>query len=79
MQQPENYQNLTNNLKSALGILELDKNSQLYRDTASICDYLAKPTFQIAVFGPFNYGKSTLLNALLGNRSLPIDLVPTTG
>ncbi|MEG5041445.1 MULTISPECIES: dynamin family protein [unclassified Microcoleus] len=79
MQQPEIYQNLTHNLKSALGILELDKNSQLYRDTTSICDYLAKPTFQIAVFGPFNYGKSTLLNALLGNRALPIDLVPTTG
>ncbi|PSB35786.1 dynamin [filamentous cyanobacterium Phorm 46] len=79
MQQPETYQDLTNNLKSALGILELDKNSQLYRDTTSICDYLAKPTFQIAVFGPFNYGKSTLLNALLGNRALPIDLVPTTG
>ncbi|MCC3404170.1 MAG: dynamin family protein [Microcoleus sp. PH2017_10_PVI_O_A] len=79
MQQPETYQNLTNHLKSALGILELDKNSQLYRDTTSICDYLAKPTFQIAVFGPFNYGKSTLLNALLGNRALPIDLVPTTG
>ncbi|MEG4582270.1 dynamin family protein [Microcoleus sp. MON1_C5] len=79
MQQPEIYQNLTHNLQSALGILELDKNSQLYRDTTSICDYLAKPTFQIAVFGPFNYGKSTLLNALLGNRALPIDLVPTTG
>ena len=79
MQQPETYQNLTNYLKSALGILELDKNSQLYRDTTSICDYLAKPTYQIAVFGPFNYGKSTLLNALLGNRALPIDLVPTTG
>mgnify|MGYP000574238221 CR=1 FL=1 len=79
MQQPETYQNLTDNLKSALGILELDKTSQLYRDTTSICDYLAKPTFQIAVFGPFNYGKSTLLNALLGNRALPIDLVPTTG
>ena len=79
MQQPETYQNLSDNLKSALGILELDKNSQLYRDTTSICDYLAKPTFQIAVFGPFNYGKSTLLNALLGNRALPIDLVPTTG
>src|SRR4028119_2364039 len=79
MQQPETYQNLTDNLKSALGILELDKNSQVYRDTTSICDYLAKPTFQIAVFGPFNYGKSTLLNALLGNRALPIALVPTTG
>ena len=79
MQQPETYQNLANHLKSALGILEVDKNSQIYRDTTSICDYLAKPTYQIAVFGPFNYGKSTLLNAVLGNRSLPIDLVPTTG
>ncbi|MEG4033979.1 dynamin family protein [Microcoleus sp. w1-18aA5] len=79
MQQPAIYQDLTDYLKSALGILELDKNSQLYRDTTSICDYLAKPTFQIAVFGPFNYGKSTLLNAMLGNRALPIDLVPTTG
>jgi hypothetical protein len=27
----------------------------------------------------FNYGKSTLLNAILGNRTLPIDLIPTTG
>lgn len=79
MQHSETYQNLTNHLRSALGILELDRNSQLYRDTISICDYIAKPTYQIAVFGPFNYGKSTLLNALLGNRSLPIDLVPTTG
>ncbi|MEG4492109.1 dynamin family protein [Microcoleus sp. D3_18_C4] len=79
MQQTEIYQDLTDYLKSALGILELDKNSQLYRDTTSICDYLAKPTFQVAVFGPFNYGKSTLLNAMLGNRALPIDLVPTTG
>ncbi|MEG4445126.1 dynamin family protein [Microcoleus sp. AT9_B5] len=79
MQRPEIYQDLTDYLKSALGILELDKNSQLYRDTTSICNYLAKPTFQIAVFGPFNYGKSTLLNAMLGNRTLPIDLVPTTG
>jgi hypothetical protein len=31
------------------------------------------------VFAPFNYGKSTLLNALLGDRTLPIDLIPTTG
>ncbi|EAM52207.1 hypothetical protein CwatDRAFT_5335 [Crocosphaera watsonii WH 8501] len=28
---------------------------------------------------PFNYGKSTLLNALLGEKTLPIDLIPTTG
>jgi hypothetical protein len=79
MQQQEVYQNLVSNLRSAIGVLELDKKSQLYRDTISICDYLDDPIFQIAVFGPFNYGKSTLLNAILGNRTLPIDLIPTTG
>jgi replication fork clamp-binding protein CrfC len=79
MKQPENYHNLANNLRSALGILELDKTSQLYRDVTAICNYLENPIFRIAVFGPFNYGKSTLLNAMLGQRTLPIDLIPTTG
>ncbi|WP_226576208.1 dynamin family protein [Microseira wollei] len=79
MKQPETYNNLANNLRSALGILELDKTSQLYRDATLICNYLENPNFRIAVFGPFNYGKSTLLNAMLGQRTLPIDLIPTTG
>ncbi len=60
-------------------MLELDPDSQLRTDVISICEYLANPTFKIAVFAPFNYGKSTLLNALLGERTLPIDLIPTTG
>jgi GTPase SAR1 family protein len=79
MQKQDIYQNLVSNLRSAIGVLELDKNSQLYRDVVSICNYLEDPVFRIAVFGPFNYGKSTLLNAILGNRTLPIDLIPTTG
>jgi hypothetical protein len=79
MQSQNVYQNLVHNLRSAIGILELDKSSSLYRDTISICDYLEDPIFRIAVFGPFNYGKSTLLNAILGTRTLPIDLIPTTG
>jgi hypothetical protein len=79
MPQAEVYQNLVSNLRSAIGVLELDKNSPLYRDTVSICNYLEDPIFRIAVFAPFNYGKSTLLNAILGQRTLPIDLIPTTG
>lgn len=79
MQEQEVYHHLVSYLRSALGVLELDKNTALYRDTLSICDYLQEPIFRIAVFGPFNYGKSTLLNAILGNRTLPIDLIPTTG
>ncbi|MFB2919450.1 dynamin family protein [Aerosakkonema funiforme] len=79
MQQQEFHHNLVNSLQSALGLLELDRNSQLYRDVTSVCNHLANPGFRIAVFGPFNYGKSTLINAILGNRALPIDIIPTTG
>ncbi|MBD2182150.1 dynamin family protein [Aerosakkonema funiforme] len=79
MQQQEFHHNLVNILQSALGLLELDRNSQLYRDVTSVCNHLANPGFRIAVFGPFNYGKSTLINAILGNRALPIDIIPTTG
>jgi len=78
-QQQEVNPNLINHLRSALGVLELEPSCQLYRDVVTICDYFENPGFRIAVFGPFNYGKSTLLNALLGKRTLPIDLIPTTG
>ncbi|MBD2194637.1 MULTISPECIES: dynamin family protein [Calothrix] len=77
--QSESYQDLVNALKSASKLLNLERNSQLVQDINTISHYLTNPNFQIAVFGPFNHGKSTLLNAILGNRTLPIDLIPTTG
>lgn len=40
---------------------------------------LADPILQVAVFGEFNRGKSTLINALLGRMVLPAKLIPTTG
>ena len=79
MEQTELNQNLTDRIRSIIGITKLDPTSQLYRDAIAICEYLENPIFRIAVFGPFNYGKSTLLNAILGKRTLPIDLIPTTG
>lgn len=66
-------------LKAAIGLLDKEQYSQLRQDVLSICNYVANPVYQVAVFAPFNYGKSTLLNALLGSRTLPIDLIPTTG
>ncbi|MTJ50968.1 dynamin family protein [Dolichospermum sp. UHCC 0259] len=78
-QKYQGYSELTDALKSTCKVLNLDKNSQLHQDVNSICNYLVNPNFKIAVFGPFNHGKSTLLNAMLGDRTLPIDLIPTTG
>ncbi|MGI2903789.1 dynamin family protein [Tolypothrix sp. VBCCA 56010] len=79
MQQNEVYKKLSDSLKSASALLDIDRKSQLYQDIIAISNHLANPSFRIAVFGPFNHGKSTLLNAMLGNRTLPIDLIPTTG
>ncbi|RCJ17706.1 dynamin family protein [Nostoc sp. ATCC 43529] len=75
----QQYEKLVDSLKSASALLNLERKSQLNQDVTSICNYLINPNFRIAVFGPFNHGKSTLLNAMLGNRTLPIDLIPTTG
>ncbi|MDJ0617284.1 MAG: dynamin family protein [Calothrix sp. MO_192.B10] len=74
-----NYQQLATAIKSASTLLDLDPKSVLYEDAIAICNHLTNPNFRIAVFGPFNHGKSTLINAMLGNKTLPIDLIPTTG
>jgi Dynamin family len=68
---------LLNQLQKAIGGLELAPTDRLRQDIAALS--FEEPTFRIAVFAPFNYGKSTLLNAILGERTLPIDLIPTTG
>jgi Dynamin family len=70
---------LANQLKATLGALEIARHSPMYREVLAASDRLADPNFRIAVFGPFNYGKSTLINALMGDRALPMDIIPTTG
>jgi len=79
MTPPDAHQTLLETLKAAVGLLQLPADAPLHRDVQTVCQQLVSPNFRIVVFGPFNYGKSTLLNALLGERALPIDLVPTTG
>ncbi|MEM8804689.1 MAG: dynamin family protein [Cyanobacteria bacterium P01_G01_bin.38] len=66
-------------LQNAAGLLDAQQSTVLKANILHLCDRVTHPTFRITVFGPFNYGKSTLLNALLGEKTLPIDLVPTTG
>jgi len=66
-------------LRAAVGLLELQPTNSLFQEVTALADHAGQPNFRIVVFAPFNYGKSTLLNALLGERALPIDLIPTTG
>jgi replication fork clamp-binding protein CrfC len=77
--EPTAIQSRLNALQTAIGLLELAPTDPLRQDVQAICTHSQNPNFRIAVFAPFNYGKSTLLNALLGERTLPIDLIPTTG
>ncbi|MGC1305794.1 MAG: dynamin family protein [Phormidesmis sp.] len=86
MQRPEmakNLQALQNQLIAVLrragGLLDITTQSELKAEVIEGCDRIHSPTSRVAIFGPFNYGKSTLLNALLGEKTLPMDLVPTTG
>ncbi|MDJ0705236.1 MAG: dynamin family protein [Leptolyngbyaceae cyanobacterium MO_188.B28] len=73
------HQSLVNTLRQAVGLLTEDSDLRLKQSVITMCDRVTQGDYRIAVFGPFNYGKSTLLNALLGEKALPIDLIPTTG
>jgi Dynamin family len=70
---------LLTHLQTAANRLEIDPTSRLGNDLKTLASKADRSNYQIAVFGPFNHGKSTLLNAILGNKTLPIDLIPTTG
>ncbi|MBN8559228.1 MAG: dynamin family protein [Leptolyngbya sp. UWPOB_LEPTO1] len=69
-----------------LNILEVDSNllsiqtdRQLIKDAKLATQRLSDSAFRIAVFAPFNFGKSTLLNALLGSEILPTKVTRSTG
>jgi len=59
MPKDDNYSRVAERLQSITRLLRLDQKSQLYRDVMAISHQLTNPNFQIAVFGPFNHGKST--------------------
>lgn len=70
---------ISNTLKTACQFLDPQVHQQLIKDVESVCEQLVNPNFRIAVLAPFNFGKSTLINALLGQDIMPVKMVRTTG
>src|SRR5947209_15347177 len=51
-------------------------HAEAVRDLAAL---LQDDSLRVVVFGEFSVGKSTLINALLGQKALPAKAMPTTG
>ncbi len=60
-----------------LGAVRADA-PQYALDVRHISDYLSSGRFEVAVFGEFNRGKSTLINALMLRQVLPSGVLPVT-
>lgn len=69
---------LTESLEKLLDLSEqvsLSNNAASIRDTI---DKIANEHFEVAIVGEFKRGKSTLINAMLGEEVLPADVLPAT-
>ncbi len=74
----ETIRNLTDNLNE---LLTLSEDIALVNTAQSIRETIEKNNddhFEVAIVGEFKRGKSTLINALLGQEVLPADVLPAT-
>ncbi|ELS03606.1 dynamin family protein [Xenococcus sp. PCC 7305] len=75
----ESTVNFTKNLRQAASLLDPKSDAQLISDVETVCQQLVDSAFRIGVVAPFNFGKSTLLNAILGRDVMPTKCIRTTG
>jgi GTPase SAR1 family protein len=66
-------------LETDSNLLSIHLNRQLIKDAKLATQKINDSAFRIAVLAPFNFGKSTLLNALLGSEILPTKIIRATG
>ncbi len=74
----ETVENLTGDLQE---LLKLSEEISLVNTAESVRETLEKAKdehFEVAIVGEFKRGKSTLINALLGQEVLPADVLPAT-
>ncbi len=53
-------------------------SERVFEETSALAERIGEGRFYVACVGQFKRGKSTLLNALMGNRILPAGVVPVT-
>jgi GTP-binding protein EngB required for normal cell division/vacuolar-type H+-ATPase subunit H len=70
---------ILDSLKLAKSFIDDRGHEALIRDIDLVCQQLNNSCFGIAVLAPFNFGKSTLINSLLGEEMMPTKIVRTTG
>ncbi|MBD2329533.1 dynamin family protein [Alkalinema sp. FACHB-956] len=84
----EKFQTRQHSLKQVVGNLELLLNKydehlslpkSIYEDIATVQQNLNSAIFRVAIVGEFSQGKSTLLNALLGEEIQPVRAIPCSG
>lgn len=69
---------LINKLRAATKFLTKSEREIINVEIQNVSELLKKNNISIAFFAPFNSGKSTLINALLGQPILPIGVTHTT-
>lgn len=69
---------IINELNAATKFLTKSEREIINIEIQNISELLKKNSLSIAFFAPFNSGKSTLINALLGQPILPIGVTHTT-
>ena len=53
-------------------------SDHVFEDASGLAERVSEGRFYVACIGQFKRGKSTLLNALLGDRVLPAAVLPVT-
>ena len=74
----QTMENLTADLEE---LLKLSDEIMLVNTAKSLEETIAKTKdehFEVAIVGEFKRGKSTLINAMLGQEVLPADVLPAT-
>jgi ribosome biogenesis GTPase A len=69
---------LLTELARRLQELAAPTNPDLSLEASRVADRLQQSCFHVVVLGEFKRGKSTLINALLGNDILPMGVLPLT-